>query len=466
MTRRLVAGYLALAAAVLLALELPLAIIYRRNEAQSVQARIEREAVALASFSEDTMEADLPRVQRQRVNANTRLVRLVTRYSAEANARAVLVAKDGTVLIDTDTKLPIGRNFTSRPEIARALKGEPNSGERRSATLGTTLVYAAVPVASGGVVHGAVRVSFAARVLDERVRRYWITLGVIAAVVLAAVAFIGRLLAQWVASPLAELGSAAERAGEGDLAARADEHRGPPEVRRLARRLNASTASLEALIGSHRAFVADASHQLRTPLTALRLRLENMETEVLPEGHADLEAAVAETDRLERLVNGLLTLVRTEHVSQTAVPVDLPAIVRDRAAAWEALAEEEHIRLTVDAPESLTARAVPGAVEQVVDNLVDNAVQASPEGGEVAVEVGRDGAWAVLRVADRGPGMSEADMASAFERFWTKRDRTGTGLGLAIVQELARASGGSARLVAREGGGLAAEVRLPVIPPR
>ena len=171
MTRRLVAGYLALAAAVLLALELPLAIIYRRNEAQSVQARIEREAVALASFSEDTMEADLPRVQRQRVNANTRLVRLVTRYSAEANARAVLVAKDGTVLIDTDTKLPIGRNFTSRPEIARALKGEPNSGERRSATLGTTLVYAAVPVASGGVVHGAVRVSFAARVLDERVRR-------------------------------------------------------------------------------------------------------------------------------------------------------------------------------------------------------------------------------------------------------------------------------------------------------
>lgn len=453
MTRRLVASYLALAAVVLLALEIPLAVIYGRTERQAFESRIERDAVALASISEDALEAGGP---------YEALRRVVDRYAADTGSRAVVVDRDGTLLIDTDATRPEGRSFASRPEVAAALAGRPAVGERGSQTLGDRIVFVAVPSASGGVVHGAVRVSVSAHDLDEEVLKYRLALVGIAAVVLAAVTVIGWLLARSVARPLEELGATAGRAGDGDLSARADEDRGPREVRELARRFNASTARLEALVASQRDFVADASHQLRTPLTALRLRLENLEREVTAGGRDDLEGALDEADRLGRLVEGLLTLVRAERVDETPVVTDVGEVVRERVAAWAPLAEDESVRLEPEVPEGpVRARAVPGAVDQMLDNLLDNALLATPADGEVRVALSREGGMVVLTVADRGPGMTAPQMASAFERFWTTRGREGSGLGLAIVDQLSRASGGSAALRARDGGGLVAEVRLP-----
>ncbi len=453
MTRRLVAGYLALAAVVLLALEIPLGVIYGRTERQAFESRIERDAVALASISEDTLEAGGP---------FDGLRRVVDGYAADTGARVVVVDRTGTLLIDTDTTRPEGRSFASRPEIATALTGRPAVGERRSQTLDQRIVFVAVPTASGGRVHGAVRVSVGAQALDERVLRYRLALGGIAVVVLGAVAVVGWLLARWVVRPLDELGRAAGRAGDGDLSARADETQGPPEVRELARRLNASTARLQALIAAQHDFVADASHQLRTPLTALRLRLENLERDITAGGRDDLEGALGEADRLGRLVEGLLTLVRAERVNEQQVPEDVAETVRERVAAWAPLAEDESIRLELVAPEEpMPARVVPGAVEQILDNLLDNALLATGGRGEVRVGLERSGGWVLLTVSDRGPGMTPQQLASAFERFWTTRGREGSGLGLAIVDQLARACGGTATLRPRDGGGLVAEVRLP-----
>ncbi len=453
MTRRLVASYLALAAVVLLALEIPLGVIYGRTERQAFEARIERDAVALASISEDALEAGGPYDELRRV---------VNGYAADTGARAVVVDRAGTLLVDTDSTRPEGRSFASRPEIARALAGRPAVGERESQTLGDRIVYIAVPSSSGGRVHGAVRVSVSAHSLDERVLKYRLALAGIAVVVLAAVAVVGWLLARSIARPLEDLGRAAGRAGDGDLSARADESQGPPEVRALARRLNTSTARIEALIASQRDFVADASHQLRTPLTALRLRLENLERDITPGGRDDLEGALGEADRLGRLVEGLLTLVRAERVEETLVAQDVAEVVRERVAAWTPLAEDEAIRLELSAPAgAVLARVVPGAVEQILDNLLDNALLATGAQGEVLVGLERGGGWVTLMVADRGPGMTPQQLASAFERFWTTRGREGSGLGLAIVDQLARACGGRATLRPRDGGGLVAEVRLP-----
>ncbi|MCC6831121.1 MAG: HAMP domain-containing protein [Thermoleophilia bacterium] len=453
MTRRLVASYLALAAVVLLALEIPLGVIHGRTERQAFESRIERDAVALASISEDLLERGGP-------YDDLRVI--VDRYAAGTDSRAVIVDRDGTLLVDTDTTRPEGRSFSSRPEIATALTGRPAVGERRSETLGHRIVYVAVPSASGGRVHGAVRVSVSAGELDDRVLRYRLALVGIAAVVLAAVAVIGWLLARSVARPLEDLGATASRAGDGDLTVRAHEDRGPAEVRELARRFNVSTARLEALLASHRDFVADASHQLRTPLTALRLRLENLESDIPPGGREDLDGALGEADRLGRLVEGLLTLVRADRAEGAPVATEVGEAVRERVAAWTPLAEEESVRMELDAPQgSVRARAVAGSVEQILDNLLDNALLASGAHGEVRVGMAREDGWVVITVADRGPGMTPQQIASAFERFWTTRGREGSGLGLAIVERLARASGGTATLRARDGGGLVAEVRLP-----
>jgi signal transduction histidine kinase len=455
-TRRLVATYLVLAAVVLLALEIPLAVLFERTERRALEGRIERDAITLAALGEDVLEAGGP---------HDGLRRTVAAYSAATGARVVVVDRDGTLVADTDEARPLGRSFANRPEIDAALEGTPVVGERDSRTLGQRFVYVAVPSTSGGVVHGAVRVSFSAASVDDRVRHYRVALVGIAIVVLTVVAVVGWLLARSLVGPLDDIGETAERAGDGDLAARAPEDAGPPEVRALARRLNASTARIEALVAGQRDFLADASHQLRTPLTALRLRLENLEGDVSPRGRDGLEAAVAEADRLGRLVEGLLALARADAQERAPARVDLAAVARARVAAWSPLCEDEGVDLVDDVPDGLVALAVPGALEQVVDNLIDNALQASPRGGRVDLAATRRGYWIELVVADRGPGMASAEMARAFDRFWTTRDDDGgSGLGLAIVAHLARASGGTAALAARQGGGLEVTVRVPAAP--
>ncbi len=453
MTRRLVASYLALALVVLVALEIPLGVLYARGERDALNLRIERDATALASLAEDVLESG---------GDPAALREVAAAYGADTGARAVIVDAQGRSVADSDPSRPLGRSFASRPEVAAALRGERVVGERGSQTLGNRIVFVAVPSASGGRVHGAVRVSFAADQVDARVRRYWLVLVGIGLVVMAAVAAVGWLLARSVASPLERLGATAARIGGGDLTARADEGAGPPEVRQLARRLNESTARLGAMVAAQRDFVADASHQLRTPLTALRLRLENLERDVAPAGRGDLDAALDETDRLARLVDGLLALARADEPDVRRAAVDVAAACRHRAEAWRPVAAEEGVAVEVEAPPEAAALAVPGAIEQILDNLIDNAVRVAPPGSAVEVAVVREADRVTVRVADRGPGMDPEALASAFDRFWTTRAAGGgTGLGLAVVERLAAASGGSARLRARDGGGIVAEVRLP-----
>jgi two-component system, OmpR family, sensor kinase len=220
------------------------------------------------------------------------------------------------------------------------------------------------------------------------------------------------------------------------------------------------------LVDAQRRFVADASHQLRTPLTALRLRLENLAASPDPPDVTQLEAAEAETQRLARLVDGLLVLSRAQDQRGSREPVDVIAVAEDRRDAWAPLAEEGGISPIVEPPAGpANALAVPGHLEQILDNLLSNAVEASPAGTEVAIVV--EGPTAagdpvvVVHVRDQGPGMTPNEREHAFDRFWQGQDRVGgSGLGLAIVQQLAESSGGNVELAEGDGGGLDAAVTL------
>jgi signal transduction histidine kinase len=223
----------------------------------------------------------------------------------------------------------------------------------------------------------------------------------------------------------------------------------------------------QQLVDEQRAFAGDASHQLRTPLTALRLRLEqaNDLLESDPQGARDrLEAASAETERLQHVIGGLLALAHADGGGDPTTPIDVVAVARDRAEMWKPLAEEEGVRVRVDAhAPSLQALAVPGALEQILDNLVDNSLAVAPASTAIELSVRRCEQAVEVSVADRGPGMTPEQIARSFDRFWraADADHPGTGLGLAVVQHLARASGGDVGLARRVGGGLVATVRLP-----
>ena len=221
---------------------------------------------------------------------------------------------------------------------------------------------------------------------------------------------------------------------------------------------------LAALIDEQRAFVADASHQLRTPLTALRLRLENLQARLPEADAAELDHAIDETSRLAGLVSDLLQLARADH-GQPAAPTDITDIARQRVDTWSALAESRGVTLQLVAGDvPVIALAQPGAVEQVLDNTLDNALTVLPEGGVITVTVIGGASEHRLIVSDNGPGLPDADKERATRRFWRAADATpgaGTGLGLAIASALAHASGGTLTLGDAQPHGLAVTLTLP-----
>jgi signal transduction histidine kinase len=456
MTRRLLLTYVSLTAVVLAVLVVPLGVVNARNEQRDLSAKVERDAVAVASLAEDALEAGSPRP----VPA---LRALAERYLVRTGGRIVVVDADGTSVVDPSA--PTGRSFSTRPEIRAALAGTVASGTRGSQTLGTDLLYVAVPVASGGVVHGAVRITYPTSELAARVRRYWLLLGAIAAVVLALAALLGLRLARWASRPLQRVEEAAKRVGAGDLSVRAPVE-GPAEVRALAQEFNETVGKLEVLVGSQREFVADASHQLRTPLTAVRLRLENLEREVAAGGRADLDAAQAELDRLSELVETLLALARADAEVAPAGSIDAAALVRERVEAWSALAEERGVSVEADVEPVPAAHVARERLEQALDNLISNALEASPSGGRVVVGARPRGGRIELTVVDEGHGLSPEQRSRAFDRFWRGRDSPGSGLGLPIARRLVEIDGGTVELRDGPRGGLEAAVVLQRAIPR
>lgn len=447
MTKRLLATYMTITLFVLAVLAIPLGIVFARIERDRLTARLESDASVLATLVEEPLEENQP-FDFQRVAAD---------YASDSDARVVIT--DGQGLSVADTESESGRRFASRPEISSALDGDRASGIRHSETLGTDLFYVAVPVASAGEVYGAVRLSFPTDEVDSRVTRAWLALAALGLVVLAATAFVGWILARSVTKPMRDLEIASGRLAGGDLDARAPESYGPPEIRHLAAEFNSMAARLQDLVASQNAFVADASHQLRTPLTALRLRIENLADDGIDED--DREAALAEIDRLTDLVNQLLLLARTDAAEQNLTRIDLGALLRERQSAWQPLAEDKGVVVRLDAPKSLSVVAIPGALEQIVDNLLENAIEVAPVGSEVALCAAETTGVAHLHVVDGGPGMSDSERLHAFDRFWqADPKRAGSGLGLSIVQELTERCGGEIRLEPAQPSGIDAHVRL------
>jgi len=450
-SRRLLISYLALAIVVLALLEIPLGISYARNERHDLSTNVERDAVALASLAEDALE--------QRASAPPAVARLARRYQRDTGGRVVVVDAQGRALVDSESQ-GVGADFSSRPEIAAALDGTVATGTRHSNTLGTDLLYVAVPAASGGIVHGAVRITYPTSEVDERVRRYWLVLAAIAAVVLAVAVALAGGFARWIVRPLSRVEEAAGEVAAGNLNVRVPAT-GPPELRRLAGSFNEMVVQLGSLLHSQEQFVADASHQLRTPLTALRLRLENLARDGDGRREGEFEAALEELERLSALVDGLLTLARADRAASTPAELDVASGLGERVDAWSALAEEQQVRLVARVEGRLHALATPGRLEQVLDNLLANALEVAPAGSDIELTAARSGPWVEIRIRDRGPGLSSEEIAHAFDRFWRGgADEAGFGLGLAIVQRLVHADGGEIELRPREGGGLEAILRL------
>lgn len=461
---RLLAAFIGVTFVVLAAQDIPLSIFVRGVERDRVVASLQRDAFVIGGVAEEVLsgEAD-SEAEAAEVQATVEL------YGARQGTDVVIVDVDAVAIAASRNTERIGRSYSDRDEVTAALAGTPTSGESTSAELDTEVVYVAVPVLSGTRIVGAVWMAQPASVVDDEVGTTVRGIAVVALISLVGAGVAALFVSATITRPLERLRDTTERIAQGDLDTRAANDEGPPEVRHLADSFNTMTDQLSRLLERQRSFAGDASHQLRTPLTALRLQLEQAAGLVDrdPTGaRGRLEAADVEIERLQRLVQGLLMLARAEQTTIAPTPVDASTILEERVDMWSSLAAERDVRVLHTSRPGTFIMGVPDALEQILDNLLDNAIHIVPMGSEIEVTLDSPSSsdrTVTLSVLDRGPGMTQEQLASARDRFWRSPDApyTGSGLGLAIVEQLAAACGGSIDLSNRSGGGLSVAVHFP-----
>jgi len=317
-------------------------------------------------------------------------------------------------------------------------------------------------VTNNGKVVGAVRVTQDLAAVHHRVRRAVLALIAIGAFALVLGLTLAWFLAGSLSRPLRRLAATARRVEAGDLEARA-EVSGAKEQREVSAAFNDMAERLGTVLAAQREFVANASHQLRTPLTGLRLRLESARAKAGREAEPELEAAELEVERLARLLTSLLTLAREGEEPASARTVSVARSAELAHERWAAAAKHDGRELELAGSGDATIMASEEDLAILLDNLIENALRYSPR--RVTVDWGSDDTEAWLAVLDEGAGLAPGEETSLFDRFArgsAGNSRPGTGLGLAIVQTLAHRWRGSATLASRIEGGMRAEVRFPV----
>lgn len=394
MRRRLVTSTALIALASVIVLGVPLGLVESARVRSDSTARLEREADAVAGAIDDRLEAKRPL-------SRASLARFV-----RAGHRVVITTRDGR-------HLEVGSPFAGAEMRARA-------GSAQGAS-----VVAAAPASEAG----------------DRVRRAWLLIAALAIGGVSAAVALAFLQARRLARPLESLAGSSARLGEGDFSARAGRF-SIPEVDALAHALDATAERITRLVAREREFSANASHQLRTPITALRLRLEEIGLQASSEDErGEVGAALAEVDRLERTVADLLAYAREARAGE-AVDLDLAALTQRHVATWSVLYERSGRVLDVDAGGPALVHASPGALGQVLDVLLENALQHGA--GRARVSVHDDARRATLAVEDEGPGVDAELQEAIFER--GASDSGGSGIGLHLAKVLAAAEGGQLRL--------------------
>src|SRR5919112_3924121 len=392
----------------------PLAAAVAQDAAAEARVDLQRAAESVAQI-----------VVRDLVNGPDDAVPSAELFRAAAGA-------DLTVYDDDDDRLLGSGPGADDPQVRQALSGTVSTEERDGQ------LVVAVPMTDDEHLVGAVRLASSLDAVDREIGLTWLAMAALAGFAIAAVWLIARFQARRLAAPLETLSDTARRLGEGDFSVRASPVR-VPEIDAVATALNTTAVRLDDLLARERAFSADASHQLGTPLAGLRLPLEAALDEPASQLRAAVAAGVGDIDRLENIIGELLALARD---TRDTAPLDLLDLVSQVVPDWSTrLAADDRQLIVVDDSHTACGVASASAVRQILTVLLDNAV--THGSGTVTVLV-RDAAGAVaVDVCDQGIGISTPD-AELFAR--RSRHAAGHGIGLALARRLAEAEGGRLRL--------------------
>ncbi|MEX5684495.1 ATP-binding protein [Pseudomonas silesiensis] len=297
--------------------------------------------------------------------------------------------------------------------------------------------------------------------LVERIVRHTLWPNVLGSLILAAMVW---LAIGWGLQPLANMAATLRARHSGSLEPLQLTPL-PSELEPMQAALNRMLAQIQEVLGRERRFIADAAHEMRTPLAVLRVHAQNLlEAGTEQERRESLEFLIAGVDRTSRLVNQLLTMARLEPNTVTPAlhAIDLTDTVRDSLVQLTPWLLSKHLELAFDVNERpIKVVSDAAAIDIALNNLISNAANFSPEHGVIRVQLSQADGFYNLSVEDQGPGIDEADRGRLFERFYSRGNAQGAGLGLTIVNTIATRLGGRITLINRPEGGLRATLSIP-----
>ena len=410
-----------------------------------------------------------------------RMNQIVCDAGSALDARVLLLDENGTVLADSEDALN-GRRLSLK-QVANVLAGASSDyayyrSEALNACLHSDRDYGAVTgicvtrVISGGSLSGmVVYVSGAQDIYDDLVgvmRRVGVTLLAVFIVVGVLSVLIGRMFTH----PVRDLSEGIQRMTKSDFKARVHV-RGKNEFSELAGAFNTMCQRMETLDRSRNQFVSNASHELKTPLSTMKILLQTLlyqevyDPAISREFLTDIDK---EIDRLSAVISDLLTLVSVDsgELKLKTAPLSLRDLINDNVRRLAPLARERGIELQFTGRENVEIVGDHMKLTQVFYNLIDNAIKYTPRGGRVHVELAKQGKTAVVRVADNGIGIPEEDQLHIFDRFYRvdkarSRETGGTGLGLSIVKQIVLLHDGNISVSSRENEGSTFTVELPLL---
>jgi signal transduction histidine kinase len=464
--RRLLVVLLPLSVLLVVALGAPLSVTVAEREMQETYVDRLNDVGRFASLADTALATGRTQALHQEL----------MRYSELYGIPVAVIDTSGAVLLGpAGAYQQAARAEPALPRIVTAaLAGTRSEPSGEWAPWDDAALLVAEPVGRDSEVVGAVVTISDLSRTRQRILVRWAQLAGLGMLPLIALVAVAWPVSAWVLRPVRELEAASSRISEGDLTIRADAEAGPVELRRLAESFNTMMDAVENAVQRQRAFVSDASHQLRNPLTSLRLAVESLAPHLHATGGPAHDVAVDEVKAMQRLLNSLQASARMESI-RTASPVDLDEVLATRVERWRALTGTAGQRLEVDVAPCLRVLEPSGGLGSILDELISNALRLSDAGVvEVSARVVPGQDVVMIAVRDDGRGIEEADRAQALQRFWRSprhQNVPGTGLGLAICADLVGAAGGEFRIedglprADGSGPGFAAVITLALVPP-
>ncbi|MFF9400287.1 ATP-binding protein [Streptomyces sp. NPDC014744] len=458
MRTRLLPLLIVLMASVLLALGFPLAVSVANAEQQRVVIdRIDDAArfAALAQFVAERTPGYEERRDTLRGELDT--------YDSVYGIHAGVLYRDDSAMAKAPADWQLPLDGEGREAFQEALLGRRSHDPQQVWPWQRGRIVIASPVVRDGDVVAVVVIDSPTSEMRARTLRGWLL--IVAGEAIAMLVAVGAAirLTGWVLLPVRTLDAATHDIASGRMRSRVAASGGPPELRRLARSFNEMADNVESVLEQQRAFVADASHQLRNPLSALLLRIELLALE-LPEDNEEIASVRTEGKRLAQVLDDLLDLALAEHAAADLRLTDIGALTEERVASWRPVADDKGVRLRSDGPTAVTAWTDPIALSSALDAVIDNALKFTPAGEEVLVTVGSGRDDVTVVVADHGPGLTPQELERVGDRFWRSTQHQnvkGSGLGLCISKALLAAGGGSLDCTANEPHGLRVTMRVP-----